>query len=130
MTDLGWIVLDRELIQKIKGESVYIGILFVISLVMFKILFYKEGFLLVLRLCLSLFWMFVVPGFSLMYYWHEKLGFIERLIVGVALSAALIGIASYYLGLAGFHIKYHTVVLPVVFLVIGGIIIWNKGETK
>ena len=122
--------MNKELMEKIRREFSYIGLLLIITVVLFKILFYRGNFLSILRTSVSFFWMFIVPGFSLIYCWHEKLEFIERFIAGVALSAALVGISSYYLGLIGLHIKYHGILLPIIFLVIAMITIWKKEKTE
>ncbi|MCH8004060.1 MAG: hypothetical protein IH934_05520 [Nanoarchaeota archaeon] len=63
-----------------------------------------------------------------MLYWKGTLGFIERFIIGVALSAALIGIFSYYLGLLGLNINYQVIVLPLILILFGVII--NIRKTK
>jgi hypothetical protein len=102
-----------------KKELMYIGLLFIIALVVFKIAFFKEEVTVLLRTVLSLFWLFVLPGYFILLYWKEKLGFMERFIVGIMVSAAIIGIASYYIGLIGLNIKYHTALLPLVLIIIG-----------
>ena len=94
--------------------------------VIIKIAFYKEGISIVIRTAFGIFWLFILPGVSILYYWHEKMAFIERLIIGIVLSSALIGISSYYLGLLGLHIKYHAVVIPLALLICGGFIIFFK----
>ena len=118
--------MKKELIEKLKNESMTIFYLFLIAIVIFKIIFYKENFLIILRTVFAFFWLFILPGFYLMYYWHEKLGFLERFIIGIAVSASLIGIFSYYIGLAGLNIKYHGIFLPTLFLIIGFFMIWKK----
>lgn len=112
--------------NKLKDEAKYLGILFLLSIIILKIVFYKENILLTLRLTASFFWMFILPGFSLMYYWQEKIKFTERFIVSIALSAAIIGISSYYLGLIGLHLKYHSILLPAVFIALGLLILFKK----
>jgi len=118
--------MKKELIDKIKNESKNIFYLFLIGIIIFKILFYKESFLIILRTVFAFFWLFILPGFYLMYYWHEKLGFLERFIIGVTVSASVIGIFSYYFGLLGLNIKYHGILLPVLFLIIDFFIVWRK----
>jgi len=118
--------MNKELIGKIKKESFKLVILFVIILVAFKIVFYKENFLIVARTVASFFWLFVLPGFFLMYYWHEKINFLERFMIGIAFSASIIGIASYNLGLLGLHTKYHGILLPFACLALAAFIIWRK----
>ena len=102
------------------------GILFLISSLIFKIIYFKEDLFVTLRIVLSLFWLFLLPGYSIMLYWKEKLDFTERLVAGVALSAAIIGILSYYIGLLGLSMKHHAVLLPLALISIGAIINFRK----
>ena len=120
------IALNKEVFNFIKEESKYIGIVFIAALVIFQSIYYKENFLVVLRIIASLFWLFAIPGYFAMLYWKEKLEFTERLIVGIALSAALIGIFSYYLGLMGLNLKYHAFLLPLMIIIIGLIAVMKK----
>jgi len=109
-------------------ELKYVGFLFIIAIIIFKIAFFKESFIILIRNVLSLFWLFVLPGYFLMLYWKEKLEFTERFVIGIVLSAAIIGIFSYYLGLIGLNIKYHTIVLPLILILIGVIINFRKSK--
>jgi len=117
--------LHNELISKIKRELNYLMILFIILFVIFKILFFKESLVIILRTVLSLFWLFIIPGFSLMYIWHEKISFIERIIAGTALGAALIGLLSYYIALAGLHVKFHWF-LPLLIIIFSVVLLSKK----
>jgi len=118
--------MNKEFLSKLKNEWIYILALFVLGLIIFKVVFYKEQFTVILKVVAGLFWLFVLPGFSLMYYWHNKLDFLERFLIGVAASLALIGTTSYYAGLIGLHTKYHAILLPIILLVFGSLIIWKK----
>ena len=116
------IVLKKEVFDQIKKELQYIGILFLLVLIIFKIAFYNENLIVLFRNVLSLFWLFALPGYFIMLYWKERLGFLERFIIGIILSAAIIGILSYYIGLIGLNIKYHAIVLPTVLILVGIIV--------
>ena len=118
--------MKKEVFELIKKELKYMGISFLLVLIIFKIAFYKENLIVLFRNVLSLFWLFVLPGYFIMLYWKEKIGFLERFIVGIVLSAAIIGIFSYYLGIIGLNIKYHTILLPLVLILIGIIINLRK----
>ena len=118
--------MNKELTDKIKRESLNILILVAVGVVLFKIVFYKENLMVVLRTVTAFFWLFVIPGFYLMYYWHEKLDFLERFLIGMALSGSIIGIASYYISLLGLNIKYHIILLPLVCLIAAGVVVWRK----
>src|SRR3989338_10244469 len=113
------IALKKEVFSDIIKESKYIGILFLLFLIIFKIAFYKENFIVLTRNVLSLFWLFVLPGYFIMLYWNEKLEFAERFVIGIILSAAITGISSYYIGLMGLNIRYHAVFLPLGLISIG-----------
>ena len=123
------IALKKEVFEQVKKELKYIGILFLLVLIIFKIAFFKEGIIVLLRNVLSLFWLFALPGYFIMLYWKEKLAFTERFVIGIALSASIIGISSYYLGLIGLNIKYHTIALPLVLILIGAIVNLRNGKT-
>lgn len=110
---------SREFWNLARMESVYIGMLLAAMLIVFKIAFFREEVLVVFRTVISLFWLFVLPGYSMMFYWREKLGFVERLVIGIALSIALVGTISYYLGLLGLHLKYQAFFLPLAFVLAG-----------
>jgi|SRR3989338_5104712 len=116
------IVLKKEVFNDMIRESKYMGILFLLAIVIFKIAFYKENFIVLLRSVLSLFWLFVLPGYFIMIYWKENLEFIERLIVGIGIAAAIIGVFSYYISLMGLNIKFHAIVLPLLIIFTGIII--------
>ena len=108
--------MKKELFDFIRKELGYVGLLFLLALLAFKIAFFKESLPVLFRNVLALFWMFALPGYFIMLYWKDELGFIERFIVGIGLSAGRIGIFSYYLGLMGLNIKYHTIALPLAII--------------
>ena len=113
------IALNKEAFNSIKEESRYIGMLFLAALIIFKIVYFKENFAVLLKITASLFWIFVIPGYFAMLYWKEKLEFAERFVIGVLVSAAIIGIFSYYFGLIGLNMKYHAFVLPILIIITG-----------
>lgn len=120
------IALKKEVFEIVKKELVYIGMLYILALIIFKIAFFKDSFTVLLRNVLSLFWLFALPGYFVMLYWREKISFTERFVIGIALSAAIIGIFSYYLALTGINIKYHTIILPLIIILIGIIVNLRK----
>ena len=119
---------NQRFLSVVKRELKYIGMIFVLSLIIFKIAFYKENLVVLFRSVLSIFWIFVLPGYFILLYWKEKLSFIERFIIGIVLSAAIIGVFSYYLGLIGLNIKYHVIVLPLILILLGILINFSKNN--
>lgn len=118
--------MKKEAFDAVKKELAYFGLLFLIAIIMLKLVYFKESFVVVLRLVLTLFWLFALPGYCIMLCWRDKLEFMERFVVGIALSAAIVGITSYYSGLLGLGIKYHTVLLPSLIILVGITITYRK----
>ena len=118
--------LNKEKMHKIKKELIYLLILFFIGIIIFKIGFYNENVLNIIKIVSSLFWLFLLPGYFLMLYFEDNLDFIERLIIGIALGFGIMGILSYYIGLLGLNIKYHTIFLPIILILISLIINLKK----
>ncbi len=116
----------KTTLNKLKQELIYLTILLVILIVLFKILFHKETFTIILRTILTIFWLFLLPGYSIMFYWNNKLNFLERLIIGTVLGIAIIGVIGYNLGLIGITIIYHTIFLPIITIAIASFITWKK----
>lgn len=118
--------MKKEIFEQLKKELLIIGAISIASLISFKLIFFKESFFAVLRAVAAVFWLLVLPGFFIMLYWHDELKLFERLIIGIAAGTSIIGLASYYFGLMGLHIKYHTILLPSAMIAIGIIMALNK----
>jgi hypothetical protein len=116
--------------ERLGKEAVYLLYALIALFVVLKVVFYKETFWVITRIAVSFFWMFVLPGFAVMFIWQDKLSFGERLVAGIALSAASIGTLSYHFGLAGIHAKYHWLLLPLLIIIIAAIIIIIKKNRK
>jgi len=108
-------------IRLAKEEGKYLLAVLVVLYIIFQIVFRKENMLVVFRTVLSLFWVFVLPGYMMMLYWKDKVNVLERMVFGSLLSAAVIGIFSYYLGLLGVNVNVHAVILPTVLILVGAV---------
>ena len=117
-----------ETIKLIKTESKYLIYLLVALLILFKIVFYKESITILIRTVIALFWLFVLPGFALMYLWKDKFDFLERLISGSVLGIALIGLASYYFTLFNVDIRWQYILTPLLLLAISAGYILKKNK--
>ena len=104
--------------HRLKSELYYLGALFLIFLVLLKIIFYKEGFLLIFRIVLTIFYLFIMPGYFLMSIWDDELDFLERIVIGFGIGAAIIGVFGYLLRLIGVNIMYSMIFLPIITSVI------------
>jgi len=120
--------LKKEVYDLIKKESVYLIYLISLFVVLFKIAFYNDSFMVILRSIFSIFWLFIIPGYFGMLYWHNKLDFIQRALIGSAVAAGLIGTISYYFGLAGLNLKYHIFILPPLIIILGFLLVNMKNK--
>jgi hypothetical protein len=112
--------------ELLKKEGAYLLLVLLALFAALKIAFFREDAIIVFRTAFALFWLFVLPGFSVLLYWKEHLSFLQRLIISIPLSAALIGIASYYLALVGFNVNYHAYILPPV-MIAAGVVCYYRG---
>lgn len=122
--------LKTELLNKIVKEIRTMAIIYVIAVILFKIVFFKENLLFVVRVVSSFFWMFILPGFMFMYIWHQNINFLERFIISVPVSAVIVSVTSYYISIIGLHIKYHTFLVPAFWIIVSVIIILFKKSTS
>ncbi len=114
--------------EEIKKEAIYMGIAFLLLSAILKIIFLQENIIIVLRTAFSMFWLFVLPGFVIMYNWHDKLDFIERLIIGTVLGMAIVGVIGYNLSVLGLNMRYQAALLPPLAIAAGIVIIYRKKE--
>lgn len=106
-----------------------LGISYLAAVLVFQIVFFRGDPLANFMAVSSLFWLLVLPGLMITYIW--RMGFAERFALSVAISSAVVGIGSYYLGLAGVDVKISSVVIPAVFIIIGLVVVFrNKISLK
>ncbi len=110
--------MHSKLIDELKNELKLLAAAFVAVIIILKIAYYKESLLVVVRTAAALFWLFMLPGYAMMLYWREKLGFVERIIAGTAAAMAASGIAGYYLGLIGLKLQNQTLILPAAIVIV------------
>ena len=124
----------KAFFAELKNELILLLLALATMIVIFKIAYYKENFIVVARASASLFWLFILPGYSIMLYWKQKLGFTERIVIGTAAAMAVAGLASYYLGLAGLKLQNQTFLLPFAIIVIScaaALLSWErKGQEQ
>lgn len=120
------IVLKKKDLNRLYREIAILAVLFVLILIILRIIFFNENWAGVSRVTLALFWMFIIPGYILMDFWSDKLDLIERVFAGIALSLAIEGILSYYMGLIGINLAYSSVILPVAIIIAGIFINYKK----
>ncbi|MDO8480275.1 MAG: hypothetical protein Q7S65_00500 [Nanoarchaeota archaeon] len=98
--------------KEIKSWSIILVTLFVILWAAF----YKESLLVILRTELAIVWMFLLPGYLL--FRNREWSFLEKNVMGALVAGAILGIASYYLGLLGLNVRWHVWLIPLVVMLI------------
>ncbi len=124
---------NRDSVAKLavlKDEGIAHALLFIILLIIFRIVFYKDAMSTVLSFVASTYWLFILPGSVLMLYWSRRFGFAERAAVGTAVALSIIGTVSYYIAIAGLHVKYHYILFPPVLIAIGIAAFWMRCPEK
>jgi len=116
---------NPEKIKKITEDIKLLGLSFAAMFVILKIAFFNEPFLSLLASLAALYWILILPAFGITYL-IEEIDFIERLVISIPLSAALVGIFSYYAGLAGISAKGWTFFIPLLFMAISAAIMAVK----
>lgn len=111
--------MKKKHFNVLKKELVYLGMLLVFLLIVLQAAFYKQNILTTFKLALSLTWLFILPGYCILLYWHHKINFIERIVAGTVIAAGIMGMFSYYLGIVGLTISAHTILLPILFVAAG-----------
>ncbi|MFC1454712.1 hypothetical protein ACFLQI_01345 [Candidatus Undinarchaeota archaeon] len=110
MGGLAMFALDKKLLNNL-------GASFLLLFLLLKIVFFKESLFTILKVDFAFFWIFLLPGLPLTYLFKFP-QFYQRLIIGSALGASLIGFSSYYLGLLGLNVLYSGILLPPIYAAI------------
>lgn len=110
----------------LKGELIGHLVLYLALSMIFQVAFYRESVAVVQRFLGGLYWLFVLPGATLLLAWGKRWGFVERAVAGSVLALAIVGTVSYYLGLLGLHVKYHGFLLTPVLIAIGIVACWRR----
>ncbi|MFH1511399.1 MAG: hypothetical protein ABIF10_06930 [Candidatus Woesearchaeota archaeon] len=119
--------MKQEHMHLLIREAMHIMIIFLVLLVSFRIVFYRQDFVTLAKAAVSIVYLFILPGLVVMWNFRHRCDFVERLILGFAVSAGFLGISSYYLGMLGLHSKYHGWFLPLLLIGIGIVFaLWRK----
>jgi hypothetical protein len=111
--------------KKILTELTYLGIFFFLAIIIFKIAFYSEPILNVLKLIFNMAYSFVLPGYFVLLYYHEKLDFLQRTILGTFVMFAIYSSWGYNIGIIGIKIKVFAIFTPII-LIFWSVLLNNK----
>jgi len=99
-----------------------LGYTFILVIMVLKIVFYNTNILTLGRMSIGIFWLFVLPGFSIMELWRNSFDFIERIIAGTVLGIAIVGLLSYNATLINISIHIQYIILPIIVIGVGFIL--------
>jgi len=116
----------KEIINLIKKELKTVIYLFLALTIVFQIVFYKENIFTTIRTVFGIFWLFIIPGYTLMLLWKDRFDFIERIICGTVLGITIISITSYYFTMFGLHIRSQFILIPLFIVVITLILLYRS----
>ncbi len=122
--------MANDVLPALRKEIKYLAAAFAAAIIIFKIAYYREGLLEIIKAAASVMWLFVLPGYAMTLYWKENLGVLERLFAGTVTAFAISGIASYYLGIAGLKIQYQTILLPAALIMASLLACARPGKAK
>ena len=106
-------------------EGKVLSALFLVVFIVLKIVFHSTSLFTVLKLTLGLFWLFILPGYFLLYA-LPSLSLIERTIMSFILGTAFYGAIGYNLGLIGVPFSVQVYVVPLLGIAIGGWFLFRK----
>jgi len=104
--------------EHLRELSWILGIFFV-TVIATSITFRDESLITSLKLMAGLFWMFLIPGFMILYRWKETLSLLERIVISVPVSAGLFGLLSYLTGIFGMPVWNQPILLPAIIGIVG-----------
>lgn len=113
--------------EKILKDCKNLMYAYLTALTSVKILFINESILNTFLVVSVFFWLFVLPGFFMTQFFGIS-DFLEKFIIGVLLSGALVGISAYYLSILGIHVKYSAIILPPLFIAVSLLLIDSKNR--
>ncbi len=117
--------MNNDGIKKIIGDLKLLGISFLAISTIYKIAFFNETVANTILLTAGIYWLLIIPAFGITYL-IEEIDFLERCTLSIPLSAALIGISSYYLGILGVPVKTSAFYAPAVFIAISAALVYFK----
>ncbi len=110
-----------ELGNGAKEHGKVLGVSLMLLFAVVYIAFFKESVGVVVKLTLSLFWLYLIPGYFLLGLASDKLDSAERVVLGIVVGLGFYGVVGYNLGLLGVRISLQRWIVPLVGIGIGTI---------
>lgn len=108
----------KELGRAILKELGIISMFIFFVAVILTIVFSQTQTSTLVKFMFGMLWFAVLPGYCVMLPWRTSISLGERTVIGTLVILGVFGVISYYLGLLGIRIQYHTILLPF-FVIVG-----------
>ena len=101
-------------------EVKYLAAIFVVMLIFFKLHYSKENLIVLLKLALAHFYLFIIPGYCLMLYYFDELEFFERFFIGLGLGYGVQPLLLYVINvMAEINILRYNKIVSVAMIALG-----------
>ncbi len=116
--------------RELRQEAKWLAATFAALLAILYAAYRGESIVVVARTAAAIYWLFVIPGYAVMFHWRAHLGFVERTVAGTVAAMVVAGVASYYLGLMGLKLQNQTLILPAAVIIISACAAGLSGQKK
>ena len=113
-----------------KDDAIVVIAAYFILIILLKAAFYQEPLLSVIRIVASLYWLFLLPGMALSYFFFRDVTAVERIIISFIMGAACVGLILYFSGLLGVNLKYMSWLGPILVIGIAGYLIFRREKKE
>lgn len=98
-------------------------VLFVISFVLFQLVFFRSGVWVNLSAVFALFYLWVFPLFPFMFVIRSKLNYLESYLLVILFNFGVISSLSYFFTIFGYSFSSHPLVLPIGVFVVSCVVV-------
>ena len=99
------------------SEIAYLAAIFAAIIIIFKVAFYKEDILNIIKITSSFYWLYTLPGYAIMLNFTSVFDFKIRFILGNVVGIGTTAFISYLLGITGVNIIYHWMIVPEIVII-------------
>ena len=109
-------MLKKELHSELKKFGWFV----VVFYLFFQIWYFKDSPINVLKIVFAQLYLFILPGFMLMLYYRNKIEFMHRLIMGIALGYSASIILTIFIAVViKINIVYYYWISPLIIIILG-----------
>jgi len=123
--------MDNEVKNKLLKELKYLVLIFIVMLVFFKLHYNKESMVILIKLAIAHFYLFIIPGYALMLYYFDELEFFERFFIGLGIGYGVQPVLLYLINVViEVNVLRYNKVISLIMILIGIAIFYSKKFKK